>query len=69
MGSKKDVPHRMWTQKEKIEIVKARLEKGMSMKEISSRYKVNASLVHVWCRLYQTQGPERLKSQNGIKRQ
>ena len=68
MGSKKDVPHRMWRYEEKLEIVRLRLEDGLTPKQLHKLFGVNASLVCTWCSLYRKYGANRLKPQNGVKR-
>ena len=68
MGSTKGKWHKMWKQEEKLHIVKLYLEEGMKPKELQKQYGVNASLVCVWAKQYKECGEERLKSQNGIKR-
>lgn len=69
MGCKKDMPHRMWKQKEKLMIVKLYLDEGIKPAKLNRKYGVNPCLIHTWSKLYLQYGEERLRSQNGIKRE
>ena len=59
----------MWSQEEKLQIVRLHLEQNIPTRELHRRFGVNSGLVSVWCRQYENYGAERLRSQNGIPRQ
>ena len=65
MGCKKGVPHRKWTQEEKLKFVRMHLEAHMSQGEIERTYGVRKNLVGSWVKRYLEEGEEALEPRKG----
>ena len=65
MGSKKGIPHRNWTQEEKMNFVRMHLEDHMSQGEIERTYGVRQTLVSAWVKRYLEEGKEALEPHKG----
>ena len=65
--TKKGIPHRKWSNEDKLRIVKLHLEEHIPIKQIEKTECVNNSLISTWCKKYLENGESALNTKSGNK--